>query len=1082
MPVLRSVRSAIAKAVRRAIGVISDTLYSVAGEKPPLVADYVEEYYRGINVASFSDTISHSRSSNATMTDGYGPELVTNGDFSSTDISSLTASNATLSVAHGRLRIQNQTSAYGYAALTLTTEIGKAYILTVDILPGETDILLRVGTTFGGDQLFVKGYPNPDVQEEVCFTATTTTTYIRLGVNSNVNERYVEFDNVSVRAMPVIKWAPHNLLSYSEDFTNGAYNKAGAGVTADQATAPDGTTTADLLTSSNTTAQHQIQSPTVSFVSGQKYTNTWFVKSGTHDYVQVLFFTSAFGSNAYANFDLSTGATGTVGSAATASITDVGNDWYRLEVTADVTATATSRTSLNFVTSSTASRNENWDADGTETVYIWGVHLYRSDLGGMVDNPDRGDSYVPNASRPVTGIELLANGSFPVNGDLTGWTAMSASAAVVNNQLVVTDDGLDGTGGRAYYIVATEIGKRYEVSYDKISSVANGASVYASVNSSYGTNLGGGYTAAGGHSHYFTFVATTTTSHIIAVTGSSSGGSATFDNFSVKEVIGNPNAQKFAPRRNHHRFNGTEWVNEGLLHEKDSSRTNLLPFGLEFQDHSAAGSTKTNNQGIAPDGTNTATKLTEGTSTGGHYINKLVNTTPSVESTLSVYVKQGSTNRSVYLRTNNQGTNDFIVFDFATASITDRGAGVTNEYVEAVGNGWYRIALSYLNSSSAGTGYIVAFSNSTTPGSGIPSYTGDGTSHFFVWGGQFEVGSQPSSIIPTQGSTVTRNEDRLEIFSSNLPWPEPEYLSGELIVNGTFENLDNLTAGSAAALSLVTRNGSNALRVTATSTLQGYARQEVTVSPGKVYHLSCYLHAEVNCAAIVVFQQNLRQTGVPYIGLVPGQNDFYLELEGSSDSVFLLLQVGGAPTNGSYLEIDALSLKEIKPRAVSIAMEGKVNYGDIDAYNTVEFYRWYKDATNFLTMSLTTNESFEGRYIGIHEAKDDYQQVTPSVDTVEPGMNRPYTVACRYTQNELRMAEQGLVYTANTALTHLADLSNSNFELGRIYSGTIKNFRIWAEDIGDTGLVDATKPSTATSLDWEFDTQQTSSIDRGVGY
>jgi len=32
---------------------------------------------------------------------------------------------------------------------------------------------------------------------------------------------------------------------------------------------------------------------------------------------------------------------------------------------------------------------------------VYGAHLYRSDLGGMVDNPDRGDSYVPTTSAAV---------------------------------------------------------------------------------------------------------------------------------------------------------------------------------------------------------------------------------------------------------------------------------------------------------------------------------------------------------------------------------------------------------------------------------------------------------------------------------------------------------------------------------------------------------------------------------------------------------------------------------------------------------------------------------------------------------
>ena len=53
-----------------------------------------------------------------------------------------------------------------------------------------------------------------------------------------------------VDATGKITYAPANLLTYSEDFTNAAWVTSFATVTADSAVAPDGTTTADLLTSS----------------------------------------------------------------------------------------------------------------------------------------------------------------------------------------------------------------------------------------------------------------------------------------------------------------------------------------------------------------------------------------------------------------------------------------------------------------------------------------------------------------------------------------------------------------------------------------------------------------------------------------------------------------------------------------------------------------------------------------------------------------------------------------------------------------------------------------------------------------
>ena len=54
-----------------------------------------------------------------------------------------------------------------------------------------------------------------------------------------------------VNSAGAVAYAPHNLLTFSESFDNSAWNKATTTVTANSLTAPDGTTTADLITSSS---------------------------------------------------------------------------------------------------------------------------------------------------------------------------------------------------------------------------------------------------------------------------------------------------------------------------------------------------------------------------------------------------------------------------------------------------------------------------------------------------------------------------------------------------------------------------------------------------------------------------------------------------------------------------------------------------------------------------------------------------------------------------------------------------------------------------------------------------------------
>ena len=61
----------------------SGSIYAVNGSNPALIADFIKGSYQGESVSTLATVINHNSSTagNATMTGGYGPELVTNGDF-----------------------------------------------------------------------------------------------------------------------------------------------------------------------------------------------------------------------------------------------------------------------------------------------------------------------------------------------------------------------------------------------------------------------------------------------------------------------------------------------------------------------------------------------------------------------------------------------------------------------------------------------------------------------------------------------------------------------------------------------------------------------------------------------------------------------------------------------------------------------------------------------------------------------------------------------------------------------------------------------------------------------------------------
>ena len=129
-----------------------------------------------------------------------GPELVTNGDFSS-GTTGWSNQNATLSVVSGQLSVV-ATTAFAYAYQTFTTVPGTTYKIAFDYNQSTANIARYfVGTSLGGAELIGLTTVSGVGSISRYFVATTTTTYINFGLQNSSGLQAL-FDTISVKALP----------------------------------------------------------------------------------------------------------------------------------------------------------------------------------------------------------------------------------------------------------------------------------------------------------------------------------------------------------------------------------------------------------------------------------------------------------------------------------------------------------------------------------------------------------------------------------------------------------------------------------------------------------------------------------------------------------------------------------------------------------------------------------------------------------------------------------------------------------------------------------------------------------------
>jgi len=895
---------------------------AVLGKFPKLFLDFKDEYYLANGGSkTFANAVTHARAGNATMTDGYGPELVTNGSFDS-GIDNWTAINATLSHVKfaGRDNVISVADNGGFsqAAQTITTVAGKTYLFSVKVNNnnindnGTLQVFDGAASAGNGDIVVYTDAEPPQSSAwqtfEIAFVATSSSTSITLGSNS-ANTAY--FDNVSVREMPVIKWAPHNLCRNSEDATQSNFFKSNVTVTsASSVTAPNGTTGVSQYA-----------------FAGAASDNVYITDGGS---------------------DIRGGVTGTfaVFAKAVSSATTIrmriwdngttGAQYVDKSVSADdwTLLTHEATTSSNSTTANFAIYN-NSSGDASD-IYVWGFHIFRSDLGGMVDNPDQPSS-------------------------------------------------------RASYVPTTS-------------------------------------------------------------------------------------AAKYLPRIGHHVYNGSAWVNEGVLAESEA-RTNLFHYSHDFSNSYWAKSelTATANEGVAPDGTDTAFKLVESStsSTSRHVTRGGGTLANSTEYTAAVYLKKG-TRTKAKINVFTGAASHTGKYDIENGTV-ESSAGADAATIEDVGNGWFRCSITTTTASTGNPN--IAFG--MLPDDYSVTYDGDGSSYIYAWGATLEASPTRSSYIPTVGAaTVTRAAETFTIPSANLPWPTPQYIGSELVTNGTF---DTDTTGWTGALGATLSIVSGALRVTEDgsdgSTSRAY--QAITTEVGKVYRVSVdyvggtggsgevYINTSTNFGGAIVSDTTI----------VAGTTST-LSFVATATTTYILLGAGPA---SEYNDYDNVSVREINPLSVSIGMEGRVTYADDGATvssnaasGTALPFRWRAGGLNYITHVLSTETTNVGTIWFMQEDGGTFDYVL-ATDEYSPDILVPFNVASRHGSTFINGAVDGVALTADTTPTALPDLSSTDLELAYDYMGTVSEFRVWDKDITDAGLVEATNPELEPSLSLEFSGSGTNS-------
>ena len=714
----------------------------------------------------------------------------------------------------------------------------------------------------------------------------------------------------------LIQWAPNNLLTFSEQFDNSAWQKFGGGVatapavTANAGVAPDGTTTADrvqfTLNGGTTSTDRSLLSQSATLATSFPYTYSIWVRSLT------------------GTLSMGIGCDNLVGNT---PIT-VTTEWQRFTVSGIATGTA-GVALLQLRGGQTPVQSNAAD------VLVWGAQL---ELGSTA-----------TTYNPTTVKNLLG---FSEAFDNAAWTKVAASivtGAQANpvNGLFNAQKFMEDTTNAEHIV-------RVNIALSTITGTPYGYSVYAKAagrtqirvtdNNVVGatftltgtgatSNISGGVTAsisplADGWYRCFISVAAASVNGRLALNLVSSGnttytgdgnsgvyiyGAQLSDSASLDPYVPTPGAAPsstafYGPRFD---FDPVTRAPRGLLVEEQ--RTNLVTYSDQFNDASWAKNnvTVTTNTTTSPDGTVNADTITSTSATTAGLVRSFAST--AVAYTFSVYLKQGNTTFSE-IEIIDQGTvANRVRLTYATGALTVVSGSPTGT-ATSVGNGWWRVTIAYTFPAIGAADTLVIYPSTTTGSIG---------EYCFAWAAQLEAGAFATSYIPTIASTVTRSADVALISGQNFAqwYGQPE---GTFVID--YRQGEGTTARSAAVANDGTNNNTIELYIDGST--------DATTLPFYGVYVGGAVQAALSFAAAAA-NSNHKMAGAYRT------NDFAASVDGSSvatDTSGTLptptrLSIGAnGPATGSFANGHIRSINFIPARAADFQLQALTAQSIVDYF------------------------------------------------------------------------------------------------------------------------------------------------------